>query len=248
MRVKINFQGIAYGNGLTDPVNMLGFGEFLYGIGLIDRITADYMTRVAGVAVEHIRSGQTGLATRIVDALIAGIASKDTFFKNVTGYEYCYNYLYDVEPSDIRDYKQFVIRPEVRRALHVGQRDFSTKRDVVYEHFVEDFVRSAVPQLTVLLEKGYRVLVYSGPLDVCVPTTQTEQFLSRMSWSRADRWAHAPQKIWRSVDGKKLLGYKKTVDNLSFVVVRNSGHMVPYDQPEAMLELLTAFIDRTTPF
>lgn len=248
MRVKINFQGIAYGNGITDPVNMLDIGEFSYGIGLIDRSAANYMTRVAGEAIKYIRSGQTGLASQIMDSLFFGIATNTTFFKNVTGFEFYYNYLYDIEPKDVRYYKQFVSRPEMRRALHVGEQVFSTTRDVVYGHFVDDFLRSAVPQLTVLLENGYRVLVYSGPLDIAVPTTQSEQFLSRMAWSRADRWAHEPQKIWRSADGQKLLGYKKTVDNLSFVVVRNSGHMVPYDQPEAMLELLTAFIDRTAPF
>lgn len=248
MRVKINFQGILYGNGITDPVNMLDIGEFTYGIGLIDRTAANHMTRIAGEAVKHIRSGKTALAARVVDSLFFGIATNTTFFKNVTGFEYYYNYLYDTEPKDIRLYKQFVIRPEIRRALHVGKREFSTTRDVVYDHFREDFLRSAVPQLTVLLENGYRVLVYSGPLDISVPTTQSEQFLSRLAWSRADRWARAPQRIWRSAGGQKLLGYKKTLDNLSFVVVRNSGHMVPYDQPEAMLELLTAFIERTAPF
>lgn len=248
MRVKINFRGIAFGNGFTDPANMLGFGEFLYGIGLIDRVTALSMKRIADEAISHLRSGQTRMATRIADSLFFGIANKNTFFRNVTGFQFYYNYLYDKEPKDIRYYKLFVARPEIRRALHVGQREFSTARHVVYGHFEEDFLRSAVPQLIVLLENAYRVLVYSGPLDICVPTTQSEQFMSRMAWSRAHRWAHEPQRVWRSSDGKKLLGYKKTVDNLSFVVVRNSGHMVPYDQPEAALELLTAFIDRTPPF
>lgn len=248
MKVNFNFKGIAYGNGLTDPVNMLDFGEFLYGIGLIDRVTADYMTRIADEAIQNIHSGRTDLARGILDSLFFGMATNVTYFENVTGFEFYYNYLYDKEPKDIRFYKQFVVRPEIRRAINVGQREFATTRDVVYSHFAEDFVRSAVPQLTVLLENGYRVLIYSGPLDICVPTTQSEKFLSRMAWSRASRWAHAPQSIWRSAQGGKLLGYKKTVDNLSFVVVLNSGHMVPYDQPEAAFELITSFIDATSPF
>ncbi|KAL3211786.1 hypothetical protein MRX96_036263 [Rhipicephalus microplus] len=45
-----------------------------------------------------------------------------------------------------------------------------------------------------------------------------------------------------------LYGYKRTFKNLNYVVVRNGGHELPLDQPEAMLELITAFIEDTEPF
>lgn len=248
MRVKINLQGIAVGNGFTDPVNMMDFGEFLYGIGLIDRLVSDYMTQVAHRMRECIRSGSTEQAARLIDSLIFGIQTNVTFFKNVTGYQNVYNFMYDKEPVDIRYYKIFVPRPDVRRALHVGARQFSTTRDVVFTYFIDDFMRSAVPQLTVVLENGYRVLFYSGMMDIAVPTMDTERSLSRMAWSRAYQWAHTPQRPWRSLDGQELYGYKRSIDNLNFVVVRNSGHMVPYDQPQIAYNLITAFIDGTNPF
>lgn len=248
MPVKINFQGIAYGNGFTDPVNMIQLGEFPYTIGIVDRLTADYMAQVSGEAIERIRAGSTSLAFEIINSLMLGMTTNETFFKSATGMEYYYNFLYDKEPEGIRDYKYFVPSTEVRHALHVGQRYFATTRDVIINHFKHDFMRSAVPQLTVLLENGYKVLVYSGPLDISIPTTNTENFLSQIAWSRAARWAHARQQPWWSPDGQRLLGYKKSVDNLSFVVVRNSGHMVPYDQPHAAFQLLKAFIENTAPF
>ncbi|KAH8023640.1 hypothetical protein HPB51_015136 [Rhipicephalus microplus] len=220
MRVKINFRGIAYGNGLTDPINMMDFGSFIYGIGLIDRAAADYMLRVA----------------------------RDAVAMNVTGFDYYYNYLTDTEPEGSKAYKAFVQKPEVRRALHVGSQGFSMGRELVAAHFITDIMRSAVPQFTAVLENGYKVLVYSGHLDICVPTTHTEKFLANVAWSHADRWSHAPRHIWRSADGKRLYGYKKTIENLNFVVVRNGGHVLPYDQPEAMFELITAFIDNEPPF
>lgn len=248
MRVKINLQGIAIGNGWTDPISLFGYGEFLYGIGLVDRLAADYMDEVGKRIAEYIRSGNTALANRLADSLILGYTTNVTFFQNVTGYQNIYNYLLDVEPADIRGYKKFVPRPEVRRALNVGKRQFSTSRDIVYGHLFDDFMRSAVPQLTVVLENGYRVLVYSGMLDISVPNVYTELTLSRMAWSKADLWAHASQRPWRSLDGQDLYGYKRSIDNLNFVVVRNSGHMVPYDQPQIAFNLITAFIDGTRPF
>lgn len=249
MRVKINFKGIAYGNGITDPINMLDFGDVVYGFGLIDRNAADYMMSVAHEAVQHIRSGNTAEAFKIMDSLFFGIVNKDdTFFKNVTGYSYYYNYLTHTEPTGTRAYKVFLPKPQPRRALHVGDREFSITRDVVAGHFYDDFMRSAVPQFTEVLENGYKVLVYSGPLDLCVPTIMTEKFLSRVAWAHADSWAHAPQRPWWSEDGQQLYGYKKTYGNLNYVVVRNGGHELPLDQPEAMMELITAFVDGTGPF
>ncbi|KAH7951188.1 hypothetical protein HPB52_006245 [Rhipicephalus sanguineus] len=248
MRVQINFRGIAYGNGLTDPINMMDFGSFIYGIGLIDRSAADYMMRVAKDAVDMVRAGHTVESGIMMDRLFFGVLTHETFFKNVTGFEYYYNYLTDTEPEGSKAYKAFVQKPEIRRALHVGQQGFSMGRELVAAHFITDIMRSAVPQFTVVLENGYKVLVYSGHLDICVPTTHTEKFLANVAWSHGDKWSHAPRHIWRSADGKRLYGYKKSVANLNFVVVRNGGHVLPYDQPEAMFELITAFIDNEPPF
>lgn len=248
MRVKINFRGIAYGNGFTDPVNMLTIGEFAYRIGIVDRLAADYMNHASGEAREHILAGRTVLAFNIMNRVFIGLNTGHSYFKNATGFHYIYNYLQDKQPENVGRYKRFVPKPCVRRAIHVGQRKFSTTRDAVLSRFLQDFMRSAVPQLTLLLEKGYRVLVYSGQLDLAVPTNHTEHFLSQMSWSGAKRWACTPQRQWRSVDGQTLYGYKKSVDNLHFVVVRNSGHLVPHDTPQAALDMITAFLDGSEPF
>ncbi|KAH9368026.1 hypothetical protein HPB48_022292 [Haemaphysalis longicornis] len=248
MRVNINFRGIAYGNGLTDPVNMMAVGEFAHEIGLLDRTAADYMNHTCEAARKAILAGRTGLAFNMLDRLFIGITSRDTFLMNTTGFHYTYNLLHDKEPAGVRNYEQFVPLEGLRRAIHVGKRNFSTSRDAVMSRFVEDFLRSAVAQLTVLLEDGYRVLVYSGQLDLAVPTTQTENFLSQLHWSGTSRWARARQRQWRSFDGEKLYGYTKSVDNLHFAVVRNSGHMVPHDTPEAAFSLITAFVDGSEPF
>ncbi|XP_049525024.1 LOW QUALITY PROTEIN: venom serine carboxypeptidase [Dermacentor silvarum] len=251
MRVKLNFRGIAYGNGITDPINMMFVGEVIYGVGLIDRSAADYMMSVAREAVQHIRAGNTYEALMLMDKLFFGIVTEgkgSTFFKNVTGYSYYYNYLTHTEPNGSRAYKVFLPKPRARRALHVGDRKFSTTREVVVSHFLDDFMRSAVPQFTEVLENGYKVLVYSGPLDLCVPTTMSENFLAHVAWAHADRWTHAPQHTWWSADGQQLYWLQEDCENLNFVVVRNGGHELPYDQPEAMMELITAFIDGTKPF
>ncbi|KAL1441262.1 hypothetical protein MTO96_008684 [Rhipicephalus appendiculatus] len=248
MRVKINFRGITIGNGFTDPINMLGFGELLYGFGLIDRISADYMMRVADQAANCIRSGLMRDAVELMDRLFFGVLHESTFYKNVTGMHYYYNLLHDSAPKDNSAYMTFVQRPKLRRALHVGNQTFHVTRTVVASHFYEDLLSSAKPQFTVVVEGGYKVLVYSGHLDMAMSTTQTENFLSQVDWSHAGRWNREPRTIWRSSDGRQLYGYKKTVENLNFVVVRNGGHLLPFDRPKVAYELITAFIENKRPF
>lgn len=248
LRDKVNFRGIAYGNGFTDPINMFNFGELLHGFGLIDRISADYMTRVAGQVADHIRAGHTRDAVMLVDRLFFGVLHRETYFKNHTGLGYYYNMLYDAAPPQNSAYKSFVQRPDIRHALHVGSRKFDVSRIVVATKFMEDLLRSARPQFAVVVEAGYRVLVYSGNLDFAMSTMATENFLSQVAWSHADRWAREPRSVWRSKDGKRVYGYVKTVKNLNFAVVRNGGHLLPFDQPEVSMELITSFIDAKPPF
>ena len=41
--------------------------------------------------------------------------------------------------------------------------------------------------------------------------------------------------------GGDLAGYAKTVGNFTAVLVRNAGHMVPYDQPKWAFDLINRF-------
>ena len=41
--------------------------------------------------------------------------------------------------------------------------------------------------------------------------------------------------------GKELAGYSKKVGNLVQVLVRNAGHMVPYDQPRWAFDMINRF-------
>ncbi|EFN61705.1 Vitellogenic carboxypeptidase [Camponotus floridanus] len=89
------------------------------------------------------------------------------------------------------------------------------------------------------LVEHYKVLVYNGQLDIIVAYPLTENYIQKMKWSGAYKFAKAPRKLW--MVGNDLAGYAKSVDNLTEVLVRNAGHMVPYDQPKWALDLITRF-------
>lgn len=68
-----------------------------------------------------------------------------------------YNYLQD-DISLEGSYVDFIQRDDVRRALHVGNTNF-TSIGVVYKKLVPDFMGSAKNWLEELLE-NYRVMIY----------------------------------------------------------------------------------------
>jgi len=82
-------------------------------------------------------------------------------------------------------------------------------------------------------------MIYNGQMDVIIAWPLTESFITSMKWSGAKAYLNAKRKNWY-VDGQ-LAGWAKKVGNLTQVLVRNAGHMVPYDQPKWAFDLITRF-------
>ena len=148
-----------------------------------------------------------------------------------------YNILYEDEPQVGGDFFNFVERPEVRLALHVGDQEFSDG-NAVYNAMLSDFVNSVLPWLEELIE-NYRVLYYSGQMDVIVAYPLSVGMYNTLEFNAADEYRNAERVPWY-VDGR-LAGYMKTGGNFTEVLVRNAGHMVPTDQPVWALDLITRF-------
>jgi len=60
-----------------------------------------------------------------------------------------------------------------------------------------------------------------------------------MKWSRSGEFNRSPRKIWKITHDKfkYVAGYVREANNLYYAIIRNAGHMVPYDQPEVSTSL-----------
>lgn len=238
-KIKINLKGLAIGNGLCDPGNQLLYSDYLYQIGLIDENGKTQFQGYENKGREFIKQKKYLEAFKIFDTLLNGdLNGAPSLFRNLTGFGYYYNYLYMKDGNESDWMSEWIQRADVRRAIHVGNSTFHIETRVVEEHLKGDVMQSIVPLLTDLLQH-YRVLIYNGQLDIIVAYPLTENYLKNMQWSGAKKYAKAPRKLW--MVGNQLAGYTKTVDNLTEVLVRNAGHMVPADQPKWALDLITRF-------
>lgn len=99
---------------------------------------------------------------------------------------------------------------------------------------------STLPYIAELLDAGKRVLVYNGDRDLSTCVQGSEALLNSMIWGSADRWPNATRGLW--VVDNKSAGYAKSLSGLDFVVIYNSGHLVPFNQPRNALDLITRFL------
>ncbi|KAJ8883640.1 hypothetical protein PR048_015493 [Dryococelus australis] len=147
-----------------------------------------------------------------------------------------YNVLSDDDDIDESHYTQFLESTVVRRALHVGDQAFGDSSDAVSNHMLRDFMQSARPWVEELLDAGYRVVFYNGQLDLIVAYPLSVNMFSKLRFAAAAQYAVAHRQLWY-VDGE-LAGYVKTAGNMTELLVRDSGHMVPADQPAVAARLI----------
>ena len=110
-----------------------------------------------------------------------------------------------------------------------------------------DKPESVVPYIAELLDNtDIRILFYNGDKDLLCCHTGTDMLLDSMKWSQTSEWKHAPRGVWM-VDNRPA-GYTKSLGNLEYVTVYNSGHMVYYNQPVRCLDMVRRFLKGKTLF
>lgn len=188
-------------------------------------------------------------AFQCFDVLLNGdVFPYPTMFQNMTGFTYYFNMFWDRDPKLYGDWESYVQKPAMRSALHVGQRPLNNGTAVEH-HLMNDMMQSVSSWLSVLLDDGrYRVLLYSGQLDIIVPYRGTMRMAQSLKWSGAEQFKNATRTIWRVQQSQNegnvtddIAGYSTTFGPLTVVLVRDAGHMVPSDQPIWGLDLINRF-------
>lgn len=239
-KLVINLKGIAIGNGYSDPINQLEYGDYLYQLGLYDANTRDRVKEIEQQGFQMIRNEEWEKAARLFDSLMDGDLQNHSIFKNVTGFQDYFNLLYPSSPLDteLELMKTYVQRNDVRAAIHVGNATFHTD-DTVEEELIEDSVQSVAPWISELLSY-YKVLIYNGQLDIIVPYPLTVNYLQKLEFNGADDYKTADRFQWKV--GADIAGYVKQAGNLTEILVRDAGHMVPADQPQWALDMISRFV------
>ncbi|XP_065897205.1 probable serine carboxypeptidase CPVL isoform X2 [Dysidea avara] len=242
-QLKINMKGVAIGDGLCDPINMVvGYADLMQQFSLADSVQAEYVRKQTDAAVAEINAGNFVQAFETFDALLNGdLIPYPSYFYNITGSSNYFNILRSTSPEEFGYYGAFVEKAEVRSQIHVGNLTYNDGSKVE-KFLLADVMQSVAPWLATVMD-NYKVLLYNGQLDVIVGGPLTEHFLLALQWNGADAFAQANRNVWKiKPDDVEVAGFVRKSNNFTQVIVRGAGHILPYDQPERGLDMLDRFI------
>jgi len=115
-----------------------------------------------------------------------------------------------------------------------------------------DAMHNSGALLEELIDGGVRLLVYAGNADMMCNYIGNERWVENLNTKFSEEFSLAQSLPWITTESGTLAGSARSAGgrgfragNVTFVTVFEAGHMVPYDQPEAALDLITRWITDT---
>ncbi|XP_074358546.1 serine carboxypeptidase-like [Apium graveolens] len=238
--IHINFKGFAIGNGLTDPeIQYKAYTDYALDNKLIKKSDYNDINKLIPSCEKAIklcgpndeRSCLTAyrICNNIFNDIMSLVGNKNYYDirKECEG-DLCY---------DFSNMEKFLNQKSVRDALGVGDIDFVSCSSTVYDAMITDWMRNLEVGIPELLEDGIKMLVYAGEYDLICNWLGNSKWVHAMAWSGQKDFV-AASTIPFLVNGAEA-GQMKSHGPLTFIKVHNAGHMVPMDQPQASIEMLT---------
>jgi len=250
--IHINHKGTAVGNGLTDPAIQYKYYKDMIvstnnhkaAVGSVVHAAMTAATPVCVAGIEACDSGVPGSCIAAIEGCNMGLLIPYT----LTGMNPYDMRIKCAKPPLCYDFSNvgtYLDRPEVRSALGVGDRKWSSCNHAVAIAFElgGDWMKSYQQMIPDQLENDIRVLIYAGDQDyIC-------NWLGNQAWAQALPWSHqgdfntTKPVNWTVADA--AAGTIQQSNGFTFLRVFDAGHMVPRDQPAHALAMLNAFISDT---
>ena len=245
--LDIQLKGLAIGNGLTYPAIQYGaYPEFAYQHGLISESSRDRMMSLypackfaLNACDDYSIAAECYLAVELCQALMFTPIMMENPGVNV------YDYRKECEGDLCYDFSlldEYLNQPDVKKSLGVpDDKDWEECNMDVHEDMMSDWGHRYDTVLPEMLEAGVRVMIYAGDKDIICNELGNRQWVDALEWKGSKEWQGAENVTWVLESGEEA-GIVTQVGPLSFVSVKDAGHMVPMDQPKAALEMITKFI------
>jgi len=143
----------------------------------------------------------------------------------------------------------FMNRPEVKKELGAPDKlKFESCNMQVNQafSFQGDGMKNSAVLLPELIDDGIRVLIYAGEDDFMCNYLGNKRWALALDQTVQHDFVAAKDLPWSTLEDNKVVGEVRSVGegagNFAYVKVYNAGHMVPYDQPSAALDLFNRWI------
>ena len=105
--------------------------------------------------------------------------------------------------------------------------------------FHTDWMKDFSHYVADMLNDGVRALIYAGDVDFICNYLGNQAWSLNLEWEGGDDFRAATPHDWKGH------GLARSVAEgpLTFLQVYDAGHMVPSDQPEVALDMITNFVN-----
>ncbi|GAV52247.1 hypothetical protein ZYGR_0AG02380 [Zygosaccharomyces rouxii] len=140
--------------------------------------------------------------------------------------------------------EQYMNQRFVQEALGSDVQSYTGCNDQVFLGFelTGDGAKPFQQFVSELVDLNIPVLLYAGDKDYICNWLGNMAWSDKLPWRYGEKYRSLPLKPWKSETTGQELGEIKSYGPLTFLRIYNAGHMVPYDQPEAALEMLNGWI------
>ncbi|CAO3619965.1 unnamed protein product [Cunninghamella blakesleeana] len=151
----------------------------------------------------------------------------------------CYEILESVQ--------KYLNREEVKKAIGAQTEKYESCNMQINFRFnlAGDWMRPYVEDVAPLLDDGIRILIYAGDADFICNWYGNKAWTLELPWSGHEEFKAAKDEKWLSEsDQTTQFGELRSTQDGTFAFLRvfKAGHMVPYDQPEASLQMLNTWV------
>ncbi|PON48841.1 Serine carboxypeptidase-like [Trema orientale] len=237
--IHINLKGFAIGNGLTDPaIQYKAYPDYALDNGLITKSDYNHINLLVQPCELAVKlCGTDGTVSCMASYFVCNLV-----FSSILARAGNINY-YDIRKKcvgslcyDFSNMEKFLNQKSVRDSLGVGEIEFVSCSQTVYQAMLLDWMRNLEVGIPSLLEDGVKLLIYAGEYDLICNWLGNSRWVHAMEWTGQKEFVASPE-VPFLVDGSEA-GVLKSHGPLSFLKVHDAGHMVPMDQPKAALEML----------
>ncbi|EKM57659.1 uncharacterized protein PHACADRAFT_138896 [Phanerochaete carnosa HHB-10118-sp] len=259
-QLKVNLKSILLGNGLTEPASQFEtIAEYMCG-------GAPYPPFEAEDSRCRTWQAETPACLRMINSCY----QYQTNATCVSATLYCWPALfegplsesgknvYDLRKScdetplglcyaEFDDIAAWLNKTSTKRALGVDP-DYNfqmvnTGVQVPFYYKGQAMLNSAA-LLAPLVDRGIRLLAYAGDVDGVCNYMGIDRWMSRLEHKHHTELATAPAVPWRTSTRYHAGEIRAAGNNsVAFVRVFEAGHMAPYDQPEATLDMIFKWVD-----
>ncbi|KAG0189218.1 vacuolar sorting protein VPS33/slp1 [Apophysomyces sp. BC1034] len=250
-KAEYNIRGVAIGNGWISPVHQY---NAYYDFSVRHNLLTDEWKTLASKQLkkcQEILVTQDVITVKECEHVLQSVLESSTHTKD--GQKYCINQ-YDIRlkdeespacgqswPYELEDMTTYLRLPALKSAIHADAQalgwsecTFNVQRELGGD--------KSVPAYNLLpgLLQEIPVLLYSGEYDLICNTLGTEYLISNLTWNGEKGFQAAERTNWFIDD--KLAGHYTEARNLTFVLIKDGSHMVPYDRPIETLDMINRFM------